>query len=137
MKQALKTSILVMMLLCLGVTALADDTTVTVSGTAQVNAPTDRAVVHLGIRTRAETPPEAQQENSLRTDAEERSQAAAVESVREDSELYAYMRQNKDAAAALRMVEQLHRLTTQGGEDAMIKPGAWEKRLSEIAGKML
>ena len=69
MKQALKTSILVMMLLCLGVTALADDTTVTVSGTAQVNAPTDRAVVHLGIRTRAETPSEAQQENSLRTDA--------------------------------------------------------------------
>ena len=78
-----------------------------------------------------------QREYSLRTDAEERSQAAAVESVREDSELYAYMRQNKDAAAALRMVEQLHRLTTQGGEDAMIKPGAWEKRLSEIAGKML
>ncbi len=49
--------------------AVAEGAVVTVSGTAQVSAPTDRAVIHLGVHTRADTPSEAQRENNQRTEA--------------------------------------------------------------------
>ena len=49
--------------------ALADAPLVSVSGSAQVSVATDHAVIHLGVRTKAETPTEAQAENKLRTAA--------------------------------------------------------------------
>ena len=55
--------------LCLANAALADGATVTVNGSAQVNAPTDHAVIRLGITTRAETPSQAQTENNERAEA--------------------------------------------------------------------
>ena len=55
--------------LTLGAAALAENATVTVSGSAQVSVATDHAVIHLGIRTKAATPTEAQAENKTRTDA--------------------------------------------------------------------
>ena len=54
--------------LCLATAALADGATVTVNGSAQVNAPTDHAVIRLGITTRAETPSQAQAENNERAE---------------------------------------------------------------------
>ena len=59
----------VILALCLANAALAEGATVTVGGSAQVNAPTDHAVIRLGISTRAETPSKAQTENNERTEA--------------------------------------------------------------------
>ena len=49
--------------LCLSIPALADAPTVTVNGSAQVSVATDHAIIHLGVRTKSETPTEAQAEN--------------------------------------------------------------------------
>lgn len=73
---------------------------------------------------------------SIRTDTEAQDTAEALESVREDADLYAQMKQDENARAALQMLRQLHRQTTAGGENALIKKGAFEKRLSDIAGKI-
>ncbi len=54
--------------LCLSAAA-AEAGKVTVSGSAEVSAVTDHAIIHLGVRTRADTPSEAQADNNLRTDA--------------------------------------------------------------------
>lgn len=61
--------LLAALVLALAVPALADAPQVTVTGSAQISAPADHAVVRLGVMTRADTPSQAQQENSLRTDA--------------------------------------------------------------------
>ncbi len=63
-------------------------------------------------------------------------EAEALEDVRDDAELYAQMNMDEDARAALMMLRQLHNLTTRGGENALIQRGAFEKRLSEIVGKI-
>ena len=72
----------------------------------------------------------------LRGDTDADTEAAALEDVRDDAELYAQMNMDEDARAALMMLRQLHRLTTQGGQDALIQKGAFEKRLSDIVGKI-
>ena len=61
-----------------------------------------------------------------------RQQADAAEAVRQDAELYAQMRQDADSRAALELLTRMHQQTTEGGENALIKPGAFEKRLSEM-----
>ena len=61
-------ALLLALALCLSAAALGEGT-VTVTGTAEVSAPTDHAVIRLGVRTRAENPTDAQRENNLRTDA--------------------------------------------------------------------
>ena len=61
-----------------------------------------------------------------------RQQADAAESVRDDAELYAQIRQDEDSRAALELLMRMHEQTTQGGENALIKPGAFEKRLGEM-----
>ena len=58
-----------LMALCLSIPALADAPTVTVNGSAQVSVATDHAIIHLGVRTKSETPTEAQAENKQRTEA--------------------------------------------------------------------
>lgn len=55
--------------LCLNACALADGPVVTVSGSAQVAVATDYANIHLGVRTRANTPSEALEENKVYTDS--------------------------------------------------------------------
>ena len=72
----------------------------------------------------------------LRGDTEADTEAQALEDVRADADLYSQIKQDEDARAALLMLRQLHDLTTQGGADALIKQGAFEKRLSEIARKI-
>ena len=66
----LRMSILMIVLaLCLSAAALAEPATVTVTGLAQVTVATDHAVIHMGVRTKADTPSEAQTENKQLTDA--------------------------------------------------------------------
>ncbi len=62
-------SLSVVLVLCLANAAMADDATVTVNGSAQVSVATDHAIIHLGVRTRAENPSEAQKENKQRTES--------------------------------------------------------------------
>ena len=62
-------AITLLLALCMSAAALSEDATVTVSGSAQVSVATDHAIIHLGVRTRAETPSEAQKENKQRTDS--------------------------------------------------------------------
>lgn len=64
--------------------------------------------------------------------SQQRQQANAAAAVRQDAELYAQMRQDADSRAALELLTRMHQQTTQGGEDALIKPGAFEKRLGEM-----
>lgn len=70
---------------------------------------------------------------SRKADTDQRQENAALESVKDDPELYAEVKNDPDSLAALMMLRQLHSLTTAGGEDALIKKGAFESRLSEIA----
>ena len=63
-------------------------------------------------------------------------QTDAAETVRDDAELYAQVKRDEDARAALQMIMRLHEQTTGGGENALIKPGAFEKRLSEMVEKI-
>ena len=56
-----------------------------------------------------------------------------AEGVREDAELYAQVQTDEDARAALQLIHQLYRATTEGGADAALQKGAWQKRLPEIA----
>ena len=72
---------------------------------------------------------------NLRHDTQARQEAAATESVREDADLYAQVRQSEDARAALMLLERLHETTTGGGENALIQKGAFEKRLTEMVRK--
>ena len=65
-----------------------------------------------------------------------RQQADAAAAVRQDAELYAQMRQDADSRAALELLMRMHEQTTKGGENALIKPGAFEKRLPEIVAKI-
>lgn len=73
---------------------------------------------------------------SQRADSDERQEAETLETVAGDPELYTEMKRDADERAALQMIIQLHKLTTGGGEDALIQPGAFEKRLSEIADRI-
>ena len=71
---------------------------------------------------------------SLKNNADsEANRQRTADSVRGDADLYAQMKMDQDARAALQLLEQLHRQTTQGGEDAPIRKGAFENRLSDIA----
>lgn len=65
-----------------------------------------------------------------------RQQTDAAAAVRQDAELYARMRQDEDARAALLLMNRLHEQTTQGGENALIQAGAFEKRLPEMVRKI-
>lgn len=66
----------------------------------------------------------------------QRQEADAAESVKQDAELYAQIRQDADSRAALELLMRMHEQTTQGGENALIKPGAFEKRLGEMVAKI-
>ena len=63
-------------------------------------------------------------------------QTDAAESVKDDAELYAQVKRDEDARAALQMLTRLHEQTTGGGENALIKKGAFEKRLPEMVRKI-
>lgn len=60
-------SVMLCLLLCTAM-ADADERTVTVSGTATVKVPADRAQVYLGVQTRGESAAEAAKENAERMD---------------------------------------------------------------------
>ncbi|MBQ7655505.1 MAG: hypothetical protein IJS41_03250, partial [Clostridia bacterium] len=66
---------------------------------------------------------------SLPARSQAQEERAAAETVKQDAELYARMRQDEDARAALLLMNRLHEQTTQGGENALIQAGAFEKRL--------
>ena len=59
----------VVLMLCVCTAAFAEEAAVTVTGSASVHAPTDHAVIQLGVRTRADTPSDAQAENNRLTDS--------------------------------------------------------------------
>ena len=60
----------------------------------------------------------------------------ALEEVTDDPELYAQVAADADIRAAWQLLMRLHRLTTQGGENALIRRGAFEQRLSDIIQKI-
>lgn len=73
---------------------------------------------------------------SFKADDTADTEQQAMEDVRDDAELYAQLHSDADSRAALMMLNQLHRLTTRGGADAIIQRGAFEQRLSEIVQKI-
>ena len=56
--------------------------------------------------------------------------------MKDDAELYAQVKRDEDTRAALQLLTRLHEQTTGGGENAMIRKGAYEKRLSEMVRKI-
>lgn len=84
-------------------------------------------------RSRSET---AQFHSRYSLPSKQRQEADAAEAVRQDAELYAQMRQDADSRAALELLMRMHEQTTEGGENALIKPGAFEKRLGEMVEKI-
>lgn len=77
------------------------------------------------------------EEYSLKNAPATQDQEDTDQSTRIDPALYSEIRQDEDARTALQMLRRLHELTTQGGEEAIIKPGTFEYRLSEIAQSIL
>lgn len=102
----------------------------------------DQALTLEGAKERAKARAEENAETntgggeSYSLPTQPRQQADAAAAVRQDAELYAQMRQDADSRAALELLMRMHEQTTQGGEDALIKPGAFEKRLSEMVEKI-
>ena len=73
---------------------------------------------------------------SQRAETEETETQEALDEVTNDPELYSQMAADADIRAAWQLLMRLHRLTTQGGENALIQKGAFEKRLSDIIQKI-
>ncbi|MBR3105873.1 MAG: hypothetical protein IKH30_01665 [Clostridia bacterium] len=73
---------------------------------------------------------------SRRASTDDAETQEALDEVTEDPELYAQVAADADIRAAWQLLMRLHRLTTQGGENALIQKGAFEKRLSDIIQKI-
>ncbi|MBR4334042.1 MAG: hypothetical protein IKP72_15310 [Clostridia bacterium] len=69
---------------------------------------------------------------SRRADTDQRREDQALESVRDDPELYSQMMDGMQSLSALMTLQRLYRMTT-AGEETAIKQGAFESRLSGIA----
>ena len=66
----------------------------------------------------------------------QRQEADAAEWVRDDAELYAQLKQDPDARAALWMIERIYRNTTTGEGRTVLSEADLKKRLPEVVKRL-